>query len=117
MTGLITYSAPDGAWNIELCQLSDAQGSVVSVVAAAPIGPPESSVNYAVSRTVEQLEYDPYERSRPLPMGDFNKNGMVSVQDVFDNLAAFFAPSFAADLSDPGDLASKLRAARANLGS
>lgn len=46
---------------------------------------------------IEQVEYDPYGRVRRTALGDFDHDGAIVTADIFANLAAFNAPSPAAD--------------------
>jgi RHS repeat-associated protein len=54
---------------------------------------------------IEQVEYDPYGRVRRTALGDFDHDGAIATADIFANLAAFNAPSPAADHDWSGTVA------------
>src|SRR5262249_35651988 len=84
-------------------QVSDAQGSVVSISAAAPMdihgGP-----TLAAAQTIETLEYDPYGRPRYTDPVDFLHTGVADDTNWAAFYDAFFGgfgpPSPAADFND-----------------
>ena len=113
------YHDPDGIFdNQAFYQLSDAQFSVVSVVAAAstkagatsgtivadaatrpgPGGP------FVAGRSMEINEYEPYGRSRRFMWADFGRDGTKTAQDISDFLAAWYAGSGQADADENGSL-------------
>jgi RHS repeat-associated protein len=53
-------------------------------------------------RLAEQVRYSAYGRPFCVPMGDFNASGQVSVQDIFDFNAAFYADSPRSDWNFSG---------------
>src|SRR5262249_5904535 len=94
---------PDGVFDKSIFQLSDAQGSVVCVIAGQAFTAPNGNA-YTGGRTLKTLEYDPYGRSRNIPIGNFDHTGTLATSDIFDFLSAWYAPSPAADQNDNGTL-------------
>ena len=83
-------------------QLSDAQGSIVSVISAEPMQF-SSGLTVNTARTLETIDYDPYGRSRRSGMQDLAHTG-VADQSGSDSIfwSAMSAGSPAADANDDG---------------
>jgi RHS repeat-associated protein len=98
----------DGIFDNSACyQLSDAQFSVVSVVAAGgplDIAAPPYAWPHKNGSTIETTEYEPYGRNRRIDRVDFNLDGGHTIDDLFQSIAAYFANASAADANDDGVL-------------